>query len=63
MFTRILTEKERRHMRAFIKADGEKATFMTVLATRCRKHVPQIRKDLALIEEFMTHYEPHVKKG
>jgi len=44
-------------MRTFNKDDGEKNTFMTVLATRCRKHLPQIKDDLALIEEFMSHYE------
>jgi len=57
MFTRILTEKERRRIRAFIKVDGEKETFMTVLATRCRQHLPQIERDLGLIKQFMAAYE------
>ena len=57
MFTRILTEKERRKIKAFIKIDGQKETFMTVLATRCRKHLPQIERDLGLIRQFMATYE------
>ena len=65
MFTRILTATERQRMKAFIKADGEKKTFMTVLATRCRSHVPTIKEDLALIEIFMQVYnlKTHVTKS
>jgi hypothetical protein len=62
MFTRILTDLERRRIRAHIKADGEKASPVTQLATRCRQNLPRIKEDLALIEEFMKHYESHVKK-
>jgi len=56
MFTRILTEHERKQIRAFIKADGEKTTGLRVLATRCRQNRKLIESDLALIVEFLKHY-------
>ena len=57
MHKSILSDLERRRIKAFIKADGKKETFMTVLAARCRKHLPKIREDLVLIEGFMATYE------
>jgi len=56
LFTRILTDLERRRLNAF-KVDGEKKTAITQLAARCRRHLPRIREDLALIERFMDVYE------
>jgi len=57
MFTRILTDLERKKIRAFLKADGEKNVFIRTVASRCRKHLSQINRDLAIIDEFLAHYE------
>jgi len=57
MFTRILTDLERKRIRAFNKADGEKSSALRGLATRCREHLPQIKEDLKLIQEFLATYE------
>jgi hypothetical protein len=58
MHKSILSDLERRRIRAFIKADGEKSSAIRGLTTRCQKYLPTIKEDLALIEEFMKHYKP-----
>ena len=63
MHKAILSDKERRALRQFSKANGEKDSYARYLATRLRQYLPTYEKDLALIEEFMTHYKSHVKKG
>ena len=62
MLERILTEKERQRVRNFMRTDGEITVFLSVLAFRCRKHLPQIKKDLELLEKFMETYEKSGKK-
>jgi hypothetical protein len=59
-FTHLLTDLERKQIRAFIKADGEKVSAIRGLATRCRQNLPQIKQDLGLIQEFLEHYEQEV---
>jgi len=44
-------------MKTFMKTNGKKDTFMTVLATRCRKHLPTIEEDVGLIRQFLSCYE------
>ena len=58
MHKSILSDLERRRIKVFNKTNGEKESFMTVLATRCRQNLPRIKGDVALIEEFMSHYKP-----
>jgi hypothetical protein len=58
MHKSILSELERRRIRAFNKADGEKSSAIRGLTTRCQKYLPKIKEDLALIEEFLQHYKP-----
>jgi len=53
----VLSELERRRIRAFLKADGEKISAIRGLATRCRQSLPQIREDMRLVQEFLEHYE------
>jgi len=57
MITTILSELERKRMRTFIKADGEKLSGVRGLATRCHQRRQQIVEDLALIDEFLKHYK------
>jgi len=52
----ILTDLERKRIRGYIRADGEKTPALRGLATRCRQYLPGIREDLALIEEFLNIY-------
>jgi hypothetical protein len=63
MFTHLLTDLERKRIRTFIKADGEKGSAMRGLATRSRQYLPKIEEDLALIREFLQHYEQEKAKG
>jgi hypothetical protein len=62
VYTRILTELERRQAKAYIKQDGERTLNIQVLVTRCRKHLPQIRSDLELLERLLEVYERTKKK-
>ena len=61
MFTHLLTDLERKRIRAFIKADGEKGSAMRGLATRGRQYLPRIEEDLRLIHEFLQHYDKEIK--
>jgi len=62
MFSRILTEIERKRVKVYLKADGKKDVNIRQLAMRCRRHLPQIKEDLALLERLITAYESHIKK-
>ncbi len=67
MFTRILTNVERRLMQNFIRtrrmpAAEKKKKHVSVLAIRCRKFTPQIESDLRLIREFASKYERRQKR-
>lgn len=62
MFTRVLSEPEKKRIQKFLKTDGEKKSDVRALATRCRKYVPQIKRDLELIERFMATYEGSAKR-
>ena len=57
LFTRILTDLERRQAKAYLKQDGERTLNIKILALRARKHLPMIRSDLALLEKLMETYE------
>ncbi|MGA3405652.1 MAG: hypothetical protein ABSD49_07975 [Candidatus Bathyarchaeia archaeon] len=57
MHTGLLSELERRRIRAYVKADGKKPSALRGLATRCRQSRKQIQEDLDLIDEFLKHYE------
>jgi len=56
MFTRILTEVERKHIRAYLKQDGEKKVEIRKLVSGARKHLPTIRSDLELLEKLLATY-------
>ena len=57
MFTRILTELERKQAKAYLKQDGEKTLNIRVLAIRARKFLPQIEQDIELLKQLAQSYE------
>jgi len=56
MFTRILTELERRRIQSYLKRDGEKESAIRTIATRAKQHMPSIRSDLELLERLLQAY-------
>jgi hypothetical protein len=62
MFTRILTDLERRQAKTYLKQDGERTLNIKILALRARKHLPQIEADLALVKELLSAYERNKTK-
>jgi len=57
MHSKILSDVERKLIRAFLKANGEKSMHMRVVATRARLYLPQIKRDLELLEKLLATYE------
>ena len=57
MFTRVLTELERKQARAYLKQDGEKTLNIRVLAIRAKKFLPQIEEDTQLLKRLVQSYE------
>ena len=57
MFTRILTAEEREEIQQWMRADGAKKTHIRTVATRGRKFMPQLKRDLALLERFVAAYD------
>jgi hypothetical protein len=62
MFTRILTEPERKAIGKYLKADGKKEVQVRKAVYRARRYLPQIKADLDLLEKLVAAYESHVKK-
>jgi len=56
MFTRILTEVERKHIRAYLKQDGKKEIQIRKVVYGARKHLPTIRSDIQLLEKLLATY-------
>lgn len=56
MFTRILTNAERKHIAKYLARDGEKAIQVRKLVYGSRKHLSRIKADLALIEKLLETY-------
>ena len=54
---RILSRLEEQQVKAFLKEDGEKYLNVRVLALRTRKSLPEIRRELELLEKFVKAYE------
>jgi hypothetical protein len=57
MFSRILTDLERRQAKAYLKANGEKTHNIHVLISRTRDYLPQIKSDLELLERLLAAYQ------
>ncbi len=57
MFTRILTAEEREEIQRWMRTNGAKETHIRTIATRGKKFMPQLKKDLALLERFVAAYD------
>ena len=56
MFTRILTDVERKRIRAYLKNVGRKETPLRMIAYRAKRYLPTIRSDLELLEKLLQAY-------
>ena len=57
MFTRILTDKERKRIQAYLRADGERTSAIRTILTRGKQFLPRIEQDIMMIRELMVRYE------
>jgi hypothetical protein len=57
MFTRILTDVERKHIAKYLKQDGEKQIYVRKIVYGARKNLPHIRADLDLLEKLLETYD------
>lgn len=57
MFTRLLTDLERRRIAQYLKADGERDKAVQNLVYRTRKYLPTIRQDIDLLEKLVKRYD------
>ena len=62
MFTRILTDLERRRIKAYLKQDGERDLAIRKIVNRGKTYLPQIEADLAFVKELLTAYERNKTK-
>lgn len=62
MHPRILSPLEERQIRIFLKQDGRKDLNMRVLISRARKNLPQIKRDMELLEKLLAKYLGEPKK-
>jgi hypothetical protein len=62
MFTRILTDLERRRINSYLRQDGKKEAPIRKIANRARSHLPKIRADLELLDRLLAKYEPNKGK-
>jgi len=56
MFTRILTDVERKQIRSYLRQYGEKDVLIRSLVSRSKRHLPTIRSDLELLEKLLATY-------
>jgi hypothetical protein len=57
MYPRILTEHERRKIKGFMRANGERDPLIRSLISRTRKYERRIQDDLALLQLFKKKYD------
>ncbi len=63
MFTRILTDLERKQTRAYLKQDGKKEVPIRKLVYRAKMYLPTIRSDLELLERLLATYTSESKRS
>jgi ABC-type Na+ transport system ATPase subunit NatA len=56
MRSRILTDHERRTLKKYLDADGEKDSLIRSLARYTKQNLDELRKDLQLLEAFHRTY-------
>jgi hypothetical protein len=57
MFTRVLTNLERKRIREYLRTDGERDKAIQNLVYRARKHLPIIEQDIGLLERLVKNYD------
>jgi hypothetical protein len=57
MFTRVLTDLERRQVKDFLKHNGKRTPAMQVIVSRARKYLPNINADVGLLERAIQAYD------
>jgi hypothetical protein len=57
MFTRVLTDLERRQVKDFMKHNGKRTPPMQVIVSRARKYLPSINADVELLERAIQAYD------
>ena len=57
MNPRVLSHVEERYINAFLRQDGEKNVNLRVLAFQVRKHLPEIKRELELLDKFIREYQ------
>jgi hypothetical protein len=62
MFTRILTDLERRRIKTYLKQDGGREAPIRKLVNRGKTFLPQIEADLVLVKELLSAYEHNKTK-
>jgi hypothetical protein len=65
LFTRILTDVERRKIKGWLEKDGEKEVAVRKIAYLGKRHVPTIKSDLVLLERFLVSYKKtkYIQRG
>lgn len=56
MFTRILTDVERKHAIKYIRQDGKKEIAVRKVVYGARRHLTKIKMDVELLEELLASY-------
>ena len=56
MYTRILTDQERRHVLKFVQKDGRKVIQVRKVVSGAKRHLPKIKEDLELLERLLDTY-------
>jgi hypothetical protein len=62
VFTRVLTDLERRQAKDFLRHNGAKTPNVQVLVCRARKYLPNINTDVELLERLIQAYEASKKR-
>jgi hypothetical protein len=57
MYTRILTDLERRRAKKYLNEDGRRDALIRKLILRKRAYEPRIRADLTLLDELAKKYD------
>ena len=56
MYTRILTDVERKYVVKYIQKDGKKVIQVRKVVSGAKKHLPKIKEDLELLERLLETY-------
>jgi hypothetical protein len=56
LFTRILTDVERRKIKVWLERDGEREVAVRKIAYLGKRDLPRIKSDLTLLERFLATY-------